>query len=73
MQADSARLAQSQSRLGSDQSRLNQIQAQSQQVAQAAPRAAAPPPASLPAAVQAPRPQLNAQGQSIGKLIDVTA
>ena len=85
VQDDSARLNQSQAQLGQDQGTLGKVQERGQSAAQASATAALPecpvgdtaasqlPAASAPPAPRAPRAQLNTQGQTIGKLINVTA
>ncbi len=82
---DASRLEQSRSQLSKDKQELSDNQQQSR-VAQAPPLTAAPavrldnaienPPPSqqiLPADLVQPKPQLNAQGQTIGKLINIVA
>ena len=77
VQEDSARLDQSQAQLVRDQRQLSAAQDQGRATRAPAP-AAAPQPnlnraiTALPAA-EAPKARLNAQGQTIGKLIDIVA
>ncbi len=77
---DSARLNQSQAQLARDEQQLSRVQQQEQRVSQTA---APPVPAELTRALQKPLPeqlatavpkaQVNAQGETIGKLINVVA
>lgn len=89
VQEDNARLAQSRVQLGRDQEQVRQAQQQSTQTRQIqAAETATPPAVDLSRAIQLPttqvassgfdalnqrQPQLNAQGQTIGRLINVTA
>ena len=88
VQQDNDRLAQSRLQLDRDQQQVRQTQQQSQQAEQtASAEAAAPKPVNTSQAIQIPvpaqqavtsnflnnQPQLNAQGQTIGRLINVTA
>ncbi len=82
---DASRLEQSRSQLTKDKQELSDTQQQSRAAQQPELKAAPavrldraienPPPARqiLPAALSAPKPQLNAQGQTIGKLINIVA
>lgn len=89
VQEDNARLAQSRVQLGRDEEQVRQAQQQSTQARQVqAAEAAKPPAIDLGRAIQLPatqlatndagflsqrQPQLNAQGQTIGRLINITA
>jgi len=82
---DASRLEQSRSQLTRDKQDLSDTQQQSRAAQQPELKAAPavrldkaienPPPARqiLPADLSAPKPQLNAQGQTIGKLINIVA
>ena len=72
---DSARLDQSQAQLVRDQHELNSVQEQSRnaQTPAATGSRLSKAIASLPAAEAPPKPQVNAQGQTIGKLINIVA
>ncbi len=88
VQQDSDRLAQSRLQLDRDQEQVRQAQQQSRQAGQSeAAAAATPKPVNTSQAIQIPvptqqvvasnflnhQPQINAQGQTIGRLINVTA
>lgn len=82
---DASRLEQSQQQLVKDKEDLSQTQTQSRQAQKTAPAAAPPirldraiqnPPVSqqkLPAELVQAKPQINARGETLGRLINVTA
>lgn len=85
VEQDAARLEQSKDQLSKDKAELSDLQKQSRTAqANATPapqainlnQAIENPPRSqqaLPAELAAPKPQVNAQGQTIGRLINITA